>query len=258
MAVPSDRLVPHPLDADVALMARMTGRGLFLPVVRCRSLDDLPASPRPGRGWHACDDLLDTPGALDVWRAAVDADLARTHGRPPPPQVPATYLMGWYLDAVARVGATWFGLTRRVPDLSPGALALHLAPGGWPDAVALRRTGFLCLPGDPAATHPDARTVADETTLADALRDAATAHAGSFHAAFRPGVKIGSRQRWGMVDDALEAAAWAAGGLRGAPEGGVRDAAALVGDNPSRLRRTCCFAYRLDAALVCSRCPRLG
>ncbi len=257
MAAPSDRLVPHPLDADIALMARMVARGLYLPVVRVGSGAGLPRPEGAGRGWHHCVDLLQDRRRLDDWLDAVAADLARTHRRPPPAQVPATYVMGWYLDAVARVGATWSGLVRRVPDLSPQSLSLHLSRGGWPDGVALSGTRFACLPDDPAVTHPDAQVVDDLPALAATLRERVTGHAESFHAAFRPGVKIGSRQRWGMVDDVLEAAAWAAGTLRGDPGAGVVDAEALVGANPSRRRRTCCFAYRLDDSLVCSRCPRL-
>ncbi len=259
MAPPSD---PHPLDADVATVARLVSRGLYLPVVRAASVSDLPAAEGPGRGWHACADLLSVPGALDGWLVAVTEQLTRTHHRPPPPEVPATYLMGWYLDVVARVGATWFGLVRRVPAIGPEALAVHLSDGGWPDGAALLTQQFRCLPHDPAAGHPDAEVVPDERTLAGVLRADVNAHAADFHAAYRPDVKIGSRQRWGMVDDMLEAAAWATSNLRadggadGAPTSTDPDAEALVGPNPTRLRRTCCFAYRLDEALLCTRCPR--
>jgi hypothetical protein len=246
----------------VATVARLVSRGLYLPVVRAGSLGDLPATPGAGRGWHGCADLLSVPGALDGWLAAVTAQLARTHHRPPPPEVPATYLMGWYLDVVARVGATWFGLVRRVPAIGPEALAVHLCEGGWPDGAALLSPAFRCLPHDPAAAHPDAEVVPDERALAQVLRADVTGHAGAFHTAYRPDVKIGSRQRWGMVDDMLEAAAWATSRLRsdagsdGTDDGTDADAEALVGPNPTRLRRTCCFAYRLDEALLCTRCPR--
>lgn len=256
VAPPSERSVRHPLDDDVARLVALVRHGLYLPVLRAGSVGDLPPPAGAGHGWHGCADLLSAPGGLDGWREAATEQLARAHHRPPPPEVPATYVMGWYLDAVARVGATWFGLTRRVPELAPAALALHLADGGWPDGAALLRPGFRCLPGDPEAGHPDAEVLSGEPAMVEVLRADVDTHAAAFHDAYHPEVKIGSRQRWGMVDDVLEAAAWAAGSLRADPAGGDADAVALVGTNPSRVRRSCCFAYRLDEALLCTRCPR--
>ncbi len=69
-------------------------------------------------------------------------------------------------------------------------------------------------------------------------------HAAAFHEVFRPAVKTGSRQRWGMVDDVLEASLWAARQLAGRPPGRLG------------LRRSCCFAYQVDPSLLCERCPR--
>jgi hypothetical protein len=225
---------PHPLDADVRAL-----RGLgFLRLERV---------PPPGEGgWLACADLVDGPDALDAWTRRVADGLRRTHRREPPPSVAPTYLMGWYLDAVARAGATWVLVRGRLPDLHPSVLALHETAGGWPDAVAPQGTGFSCLPGDPAADHPAATVLPDPRALHAALGDAVRAHAAAFHAAFHPPVKTGSRQRWGMVEDVLEASVWAARQLAGLPPG------------PLGTRRSCCFAYRVDPALLCTRCPRLA
>ncbi len=235
----------HPLDVDAV---RICASGTYLPVTR---------TDRPlGLPWRSCTDLLTVPGALDAWNGRIRARLDGTHGRPPHASVAPTYAMGWYLDAVARTGATWFGLCERVPDLSPPALALHENPGGWPDAIALTANRFWCLPHDDEASHPDALVLPDRRALGLQLVTAVRAHAVLFHAAFTPAVRIGSRQRWGMVDDVLEAALWAAGGLRNDPAAGQADATALVGANPTRMRRSCCFAYRLDEALLCTRCPR--
>lgn len=234
----------RPLDADVA---RICASGTYLPVART----DQPL-PSP---WLPCTDLL-TTGGLPAWTGRIRARLVATHGQAPHPSVAPTYAMGWYLDAVARTGATWFGLCERVPDLLPAALALHENAGGWPDAVAVRSDRFWCLPHDDAASHPDAVVLPDRQALGLHLVMAVRAHAALFHAAFTPCVSIGSRQRWGMVDDVLEAALWAGGELRGDPAAGQADAAALVGPNPTRVRRSCCFAYRLDEAFLCTRCPR--
>lgn len=222
----------HPLDQDEALLR---GRG-FLRLVR-----QIPVGER---GWHRCTDLLDGPGPLDAWTARVARWLRSTEGREPHPSVAPTYLMGWYLDAVARTGATWLELCDRLPGLGPDDLALHETPGGWPDAVAVTGSSFRCPPEDPDAGHPDADVV-PASALRPALREAVEAHARVFHTAFRPAVKTGSGQRWGMVEDVLEASTWAARDLAGARP------------NPAPgVRRSCCFAYRVDPALLCERCPR--
>lgn len=220
----------HPLDADVAAL----GAAGFLRLVRT------PAGP----GWHACVDLLDVEGALLAWTVRVTGWLRRTYGGEPHPSVAPTYLMGWYLDAVARAGATWLVRRHRVPDLGPAHLALHETPGGWPDAVAVSSTRFRCLPDDPASDHPDALALADDAALLAAYEEQVRAHAAAFHHAFRPAVPTGSRQRWGMVDDVLEACLWTA----------RRDAGVAAGRLGTR--RSCCFAYRVDPALLCDRCPR--
>lgn len=227
---------PHPLDQDTALLR---GRG-FLRFER--------TVPDGGRGWHRCADLVQGPDPLDgthpldAWTARVERWLHGTGGRAPHPSVAPTYLMGWYLDAVARTGSTWLELCGRLPGLGPADLALHETPGGWPDAVAVTGRAFRCASGDPDADHPDA--VLSHDLRAD-LRAGVEAHARVFHAAFRPSVKTGSRQRWGMVEDVLEASTWAA-----------RDLARARPNPLPGVRRSCCFAYRVDPALLCGRCPR--
>lgn len=220
----------HPLDADVA---SLRGAG-FLRLERSAA----------GAGWLRCADLVAGPDALDAWTARVSGWLRRTYGDEPHPSVAPTYVMGWYLDALARTGATWVVRRGRLPDLGPQDLALHETPGGWPDAVAVGASRFRCLRQDPAAAHPDAVVVADEHALLAALDEQVRAHAAAFHRAFAPGVATGSRQRWGMVDDVLEACLWTA----------RRDAGLATG--PLGTRRSCCFAFRVDPALLCTRCPR--
>lgn len=221
----------HPLDQDAAALG---GVG-FLRIER---------APGAGPRWHRCTDLLTGPGPLDAWTARVTSWLRTTYRSEPPPVVAPTYLMGWYLDAVARTGATWALVRGRLPELAPAHLALHESAGGWPDAVAVSGPRFACLPDDGAARHPDAEVVADPEALLAALRSRVHEHAAAFHEVFRPAVKTGSRQRWGMVDDVLEASLWAARQLAGRPPG------------PLGLRRSCCFAYQVDPSLLCERCPR--
>lgn len=223
---------PHPLDDDVRAL-----RGVgFLQLERVPSAGE--------SGWLACADLVEGPQALDAWTRRVAACLRRAHRRDPAPSVAPTYLMGWYLDAVARAGATWVLVRDRLPDLDPSVLTLRESPGGWPDAVAVAAWRFRCLPEDPAADHPGAVVVPDRAALLAALDVEVREHAAAFHQAFDPPVKTGGRQRWGMVDDVLEACLWEARQLAGAPPG------------PLGMRRSCCFAYRVDPALLCDRCPR--
>ncbi len=221
---------PHPLDQDAAVLR---GRG-FLRWER--------SVPDGERGWHRCEDLLDGPAPLDAWSARVGRWLRRTGSAEPHPSVAPTYLMGWYLDAVARAGATWLELCGRLPSLAPADLAVHETPDGWPDAVAVTGAAFRCATDDPDAAHPDAAVSHD---LRADLRAGVEAHARVFHAAFRPAVKTGTRQRWGMVEDVLESTTWAA-----------RDLARTRPNPLPGVRRSCCFAYRVDAALLCGRCPR--
>jgi len=225
----------HPLDQDAAAL-----RGVgFL------RLERVP--PAGESGWLACADLVDPSGgtaALDAWTARITRWLRGAYRTEPHPSVAPTYLMGWYLDAVARAGATWVVLRGRLPDLDPAVLALHETPGGWPDAAAVGAVRFRCLPDDLDAGSPGATVVPDRAALLAALAAAVREHAAAFHEAFRPPVRTGSRQRWGMVDDVLEASLEAARQLAGRPPGALG------------LRRSCCFAYRVDPALLCERCPR--
>lgn len=241
----------HPLDDDATAIRAAGG---WLNVFGPGEVEVLTTGSAPA--WHRADDLI---ADLSGWQRTIEADLRRRYpGSPPHPSVAPTYLMGFYLDAVARTGALWLGLRARVPELSVAGLWLELAPGGWPNSTGVAAHPFACLPDDPAATHPQARVVADRPTLLGEYRRAVARCVEPFQAAFAPGVKIGSRQRRGMLADVVETAVWQAGDLRGTPSArlvAAEEAEALVGPNPSR-RRSCCFAYRLEPALLCTRCPR--
>jgi hypothetical protein len=233
----------------------------------------LPAAP----GWLRCDELLADPRHLPGWLSDVTAAVTRAEGVPPPPVTPASYLMGWYLGVPAYAGALAFGLARRVPVLDPAAMAVHVGAVGYADGVALLADRFACLPDDPAADHPDADVVPDEAALATVLRERVAGHARAFHAAYAPDVKIGSRQRWGMLTDVLDEALWTSGTVRGDPEAGIADAALVLGEvHPpftaatttyrvrdlrgrehwSRRRQSCCFFYAVPSGRACFTCPR--
>ncbi|WP_461023790.1 (2Fe-2S)-binding protein [Thalassiella azotivora] len=265
-------MADHPLRTSLDAVAGATGW--------LRVLDHVPAHA----GWAGCGDLLAHDGRdLARWVDATRDVLADTEGAEPPPVVPATYVMGWYLQAPATVGALLLHRTRRVPDLRPEDLAVHRAPYGYVDAVAVTGRTFACLPDDPDAGHPDARPVADDHALAATLRERVVAHAEAFHAVFRPAVRIGSRQRWGTVLDVLDTALWQAGqAAHDEPSGVAAALRVLDGPHPplpggsrlrpvlttgdgapvpeagwTRRRVSCCFMYALPSGDVCTTCPRL-
>lgn len=267
----ADPAADRAADPVAELAARLDGVAAWLSVRR-----GFPSGP----GWARCSDVLADPGALPRWLGGVArAVQAQNGGWVPPLVTPASYLMGWYLDVPAYTGGLAFGVARRVPDLDQGSLAVHLAPGGWPDGVALLGDRFACLPDDPDADHPAADVVRDERALAQVLRDRVAAHARAFHSVYRPPVKIGSRQRWGMLTDVLDTALWTSGVQTGDEERGVRDAGLVLdGVHPpftsgsrvyrlvdgcgrprwTRRRESCCFLFHVPGAQACFTCPRVG
>ena len=234
----------------------------------------------PVRGWTRCDTALADERFLTGWRERTAAVLTAERSCVPAPVTPATYVMQWYLSVPAYVGGLAYSLARRVPDLSPGALAFHRVDGfRHSDAVALLGDRFTCLPGDPDASSPRARVVPDETALAAVLRSELVAHAEAFFAAYRPGVRTSSRQRWGMVTDLLDGALWVGGESRAQRQAGLDDAEAVLGVPHAPLigptghyrltdalgrehllldRRSCCFFYKVADGPGCLACPRTG
>lgn len=212
----------HPLD-DAAARLRRGGDWMSLYG---------PGDPVDGPGWRPGTDQLQE---LQVWLDQVRGWLESTAGGPVHESVAPTYLTGWYLDALARTGGRWLREAGIVPDLSAGALWLQRQV--WPTAARVGRCRFRCAPDHPAAGHPDAQ-VCEPAALHAAMLRAVHTHAGLFFDSFEPGVPTSSRQQWGMLDDCLDAA------LRNSPP------------PASARRRSCCFAFRVDPALLCRRCPR--
>ncbi len=249
--------VELPADVTAALTTELTADARRIAAAgswfEVRGPAQLPAAGPRESGWHRCADLLtDLPG----WQSRIGENLRGLH-EVVHPSVPATYLMGFYLDAVCRIGALWFGLCGRVPDLSPESLWLRISSGGWPEAGAVSAGPVAVLPGDALAGRPEGvRVLPGRTELLAEYHRQVSSHATRFHDAFRPEVRIGSRQRLGMLDDVIESCLWSVGDLVGDPFTAAEQAEALVGANPRRIRRSCCFAYRLDPALLCHRCPR--
>lgn len=238
-----------------------------------------PSQESQHRGWLRCADLLADPAGFDSWRKDLAEWLNEHHAGNIPDRTTAGYVLAWYLQVPAYLGALLFHSARRVPWLRPGDLAFRLSGGRpHPDGIALLSAGFLCLPDDPAAGTPEATVVRDEAALAGVLRARFAGHAREFVAAFAPTVRLGRHMLWGAATDALDSALWNAGRMLGDEDAGVTAAALVlperidpftsgsrlypVHDGPrtvwTRRRESCCFHFALPGQTACVTCPRVS
>lgn len=231
-------------------------------------------------GWVRCANALRGPELFDRWRADLAGQLAEHHG-PVAEQVPAGYVLQWYLGVPGYLGGMTFHHVRRVPSLAPEDVAFRLASGTFHvEGIAVLGRRFWCLPGDPDAGSPDATAVADEDALAGVLRAEVAAHAERFLQVYGPRVRFGRRTLWGAATDALDAALWVAGREHGAEASGVLDAGLVLPERIApftsgstlhrivddagrsqwtRQRESCCFHYKLAGVeRPCVTCPRLS
>jgi hypothetical protein len=211
--------------------------------------------------------------ALEAFLAQDDAQVLRDHGTRARPDVVASFGLHRYAwPACLLFTVPWF-LHGRVPHLPVGAVSVHGASG----RMAVRPQGFTCLPGDPAARLPGARTVPSRAALREELRTALAAHAGPVLEGFRPLLRRGTHALWAMATDEVTESLWYVAGLLGEHEqrraragltallpGGTPPFAGAVdfreppraGEPVRRTRLTCCLFYTLDPAGACAGCPR--
>jgi len=245
------------------------------------------APPRSGTGWTTTQELTRGGRALEAFVARDTSQVTSDHGRPPRPDVAATLALHRYLwPACLLFTVPWF-LHRRVPRLRVADVSFHRATG----RMTVRARSFSCLPDDPAARLPGARTVASQAALRDELRAAVAEHAAPVLEGFRPLVRRGRRALWGMVTDEITEGLWYVGRLLGQEERAVSELAALLpgGTEPyaggadfrpatqidgaydgtcdgssgdavsggsSRKRLTCCLFYTISPTNTCATCPR--
>lgn len=169
---------------------------------------------------------------LAPWRAALGAQQSRRHGAPVPAHVPAAFVLQWWCE----VAATPIAYAARLADMAvvpdPTGLGFDLAPGLHPHRIVV---------------DPDRlRVVPEVGGVLDAARAAYLGLVDDVVRGFAPEVVMGSRQRWGVVDDGWEAAVRLA------------DGAAGVATGPARRRVSCCFIYALPGMRECASCPRSG
>ncbi|MFF7989673.1 (2Fe-2S)-binding protein [Kitasatospora xanthocidica] len=202
---------------------RLTGLTPVL-AVRC-------APPRRGDGWLPAADLTARPEAV---RELIAHDARRglaRYGQPLRPDVAAGFGLHRFVWPVSLLFTLPWFLERRVPLLAPGDVSLRRRT----EAVELtvRPTEFGCLPDDPAAGSPQARTVPDEGALAAELRRALGEFLTPVLAAFRPETRRGPRVLWAMATDAVVEGLWYAGGLLGEPERARAELSALLAPGES-------------------------
>ncbi|CAM5731192.1 hypothetical protein SALBM311S_03523 [Streptomyces alboniger] len=171
-----------------------------LPVLTVTEMDPTDRLP-DSHGWTTAASLAEGGAGLDAFLAWDDAQVRRDHGRPARPDVTAGFGLHRYAwPACLLITAPWF-LRRRVPRYPVAHVSYDRTAG--PMAFAVHPGPFACLPGDPAAQHPDARVVPDEEALRAEVRVAVAEHLEPVLAGFGPRMRRRGRALWGMVTDEI-------------------------------------------------------
>ncbi len=253
------------LAETLGALVRLQARGA--PLVRARPLGQVAA----GEGWTAPEDLA-APEALSALLGRTAADLTPGALRPDVAATLAAQNVAWVLalPAVAALVAD-----RRVPELAPGRAALRIGAGALPEEAALGG-GVHVLAGDPLAGADDARVVAGEDELVDALWHGLEALLAPLLAALAERTGRPERALWRMVHDVVANAAVAVGEAAGARprawalwaraaerapvrlRGRARPAEVVLSSGartPLLLRGGCCLYWRADGGSTCPGCP---
>ncbi|GAB3072537.1 hypothetical protein [Pedococcus soli] len=159
------------------------------------------------------------------WRAAFSAATERYYRSPPPPAMPAAFVLQWCLELPAALTATaaLFGPW----SLDPRTIGLSFAvepSAAYPTTLQVRSAGAL-------VADPGQRLESARAAYLDAGRELA--------ANFRPGVNLGRHQRLAMVEDLWEMSV------------------ARVRRLPPVERDSCCYLYAVPGTHECAGCPRL-
>jgi hypothetical protein len=224
-------------------------------------------------GWMPAAGLAAGGRALDAYLDWDDAQVRRDYGQQARPDVIASFGFHRYAwPACLLITVPWF-LHRRVPRLPVDAVAFRRSRG----RLAVRISGFGCLPGDPAAALPGARVVPDEDALRAEVRAAVAEHLGPVLEGFGPRMRRGRRALWGMATDEIVEGLWYFARLLGEEQRGMAEldqllpgsTAPFVGTAgfrelagpqgrplPGRERASCCLFYTLRPEDTCVACPR--
>jgi hypothetical protein len=161
---------------------------------------------------------------------------------------------------------------RRVLLAGPDDVVVRQSPTRPYLTVGVRRAAVAVLPGDPVAGEPGVRVVPDESALLDALRTSLVdTHLAAALAAFHRAGRVGERQLWGSVAEALTYPLAAFAPVFGRPvRAEVDTMLAGIGAPLARLvhvapddaepcgfavrRRTCCLAFTNADLGFCASC----
>ncbi|WP_329480647.1 (2Fe-2S)-binding protein [Kribbella sp. NBC_01484] len=190
----------------------------------------------PGPEWVSCAELVAEQLAggdpTYGWRQAAADDYARDYAIDPPEQVAAMFTLMWYVQVPALVAGVTAAATGVSPEVSPSALAFRRHPTAhYPTEVALLSTEVVPL-----------------AAAAEQLK----AHTTTFLESYEPGVKLGSRQRFGAVDDEVRAAIRLPDDAPYAEQAAKAFGVSLE----QKLRTSCCYFYVLPKVNACTTCPR--
>ena len=181
---------------------------------------------------------------LAPWRDALQTQQEHLHGVPVPPHVPAAFVLQWWCEVAATPLAYAVRLGEGVVVPDPGGLGFELAPGLHPHRIVVD-PGRLSL--DTAVVGgPESPSRAGAEQALELARTAYLRLVEDVVRDFAPDVVMGSRQRWGVVDDVWQTAVRLADGAAGV----------AVGTAPQRV--SCCFIYVLPGMRECASCPRGG
>ncbi len=227
-----------------------------------------------GEGWISPTDLA--PGA--VWlETMIGATQARL--RTKAAAIIGSAILQSYQWPLISTAIACYVCDRRVPDLSVTKTLTHYNAAHHADALAFLGEQFICLPNDPAASHPDASVAPDPSALCIALRTGIAAHLGIVinQLCIRLGCKPFGL--WLNVTDTLAGTLiWLAQLQQPAPtlsqlEAEIETLICLPGSPLNRHqvelielhyqeqrrvflnRATCCYWYKTDGGDYCSTCP---
>lgn len=168
------------------------------------------------------------PGDADPtshWRSAFTVATERYYRSPPPPAMPAAFVLQWCLELPATLGVTAALLGPWSLDPRTLGLSFSVEPAAaYPTTLQLRSAGDLLA--DPGQRLETARQA-----YLDAGRELAEG--------YRPGINLGRHQRLAMVDDLWEMAV------------------AKLRRRPPVERASCCYLYAVPGTHECAGCPRL-
>lgn len=185
---------------------------------------EVTTTPSAATKW--CDDLAAQAGSdpLSGWRAALEAQ----QGSSDLPHVAAAFVLQWWCEVAATPIAYAAQLGPVVLAGSGGWLGFELAPQHYPTRLVLSPDRTTLEPAPDRAAAAEGGRATYLGVVSEVVRD------------FAPEIKMGTRQRWGVVDDV-----W-------------RTAVARAAGRPNPRRVSCCFIYALPGMHECAVCPRLG